>query len=96
LYDFIIVDTAPTMLVTDTLLISQHADLTLYIARAEFTDKKLLNYPKELYTDKRLTNMAFVVNNVSYSNFGYGTKYGYGYGVEQESWIKRSFKRIFK
>lgn len=39
LYDFIIVDTAPTMLVTDTLLISQHADLTLYIARAEFTDK---------------------------------------------------------
>lgn len=96
MYDFIIVDTAPTMLVTDTLLISQHADLTLYIARAEYTDKKLLNYPKELYNDKRLTNMAFVVNNVSYSNFGYGTKYGYGYGVEQESWLKRSFKRIFK
>lgn len=94
-YDFIIVDTAPTMLVTDTLLISQFADLTLYVARAEFTDKKLLNYPKELYTDKRITNMAFVVNNVSYANFGYGTKYGYGYGIERENWIKRSFKRIF-
>lgn len=95
-YDFIIVDTAPTMLVTDTLLISQHADLTLYVTRAEFTDKKLLNYPKELYADKRLNNMAFVVNNVSYSNFGYGTKYGYGYGVEKESWIKSSLKRVFK
>ncbi|HEA30870.1 MAG TPA: polysaccharide biosynthesis tyrosine autokinase [Leeuwenhoekiella sp.] len=95
-YDYIIVDTAPTMLVTDTLLISQYADLTLYVSRAEFTDKKLLNYPKELYTDKKLNNMAFVVNNVSYANFGYGTKYGYGYGVEQESWIKRSVKRIFK
>ena len=95
-YDFIIVDTAPTMLVTDTLLISQYADLTLYVTRAEFTDKKLLNYPKELYTNKRLNNMAFVVNDVSYSNFGYGTKYGYGYGVEKESWIKSSLKRIFK
>jgi len=95
-YDYVIVDTAPTMLVTDTLLISQHADLTLYVCRAEFTDKKLLNYPKELYTDKKLNNMAFVVNNVSYANFGYGTKYGYGYGVDEESWIKRSLKRVFR
>lgn len=86
-YDYVIVDTAPTMLVTDTLLISQYADLTIYVTRAEYTDRKLLNYPAELYEDKKLNNMAFIVNNVSYANFGYGTKYGYGYGVEKDNWI---------
>ena len=93
-YDYVIVDTAPTMLVTDTLLISQYADLTLYVTRAEFTDRKLLNYPAELYADKKLKSMAFIVNNVNYANFGYGTKYGYGYGVEQDNWFTALRKRF--
>ena len=95
-YDYVIVDTAPTMLVTDTLLISQFADLTIYVARAEYTDRKLLNYPSQLYEDKKLHNMAFVVNNVNYANFGYGTKYGYGYGVEKENWLTVLKKRLRK
>ncbi len=95
-YDYVIVDTAPTMLVTDTLLISQYADLTIYVTRAEYTDVKLLNYPAELYADKKLNSMAFVVNNVSYANFGYGTKYGYGYGVHKDSWYTALKKRLIK
>ena len=90
-YDYVLVDTAPTMLVTDTLLISQYADLTVYITRAEFTEKKLLNYPKELEETGKLKNVAFLVNDVSQANFGYGTKYGYGYGVEKKKWYEQLY-----
>ena len=86
-YDYVVVDTAPTMLVTDTLLISQHADFTVYVTRAEYTDKRLLKFPVELYHEKKLRNMAFVVNNVSVSNYGYGNKYGYGYTYGAEKLI---------
>jgi capsular exopolysaccharide synthesis family protein len=83
-YDYVIVDTAPTLLVTDTLLISQLADTTVYVCRAEYTDKKLLEYPKELYQEGKIKNIAFVINGIKITNFGYGSKYGYGYGYGQE------------
>ncbi|MBR9914838.1 MAG: polysaccharide biosynthesis tyrosine autokinase [Algicola sp.] len=79
LYDYIVVDTAPTILVTDTMLISQLADVTVYIARANFTDKKLLNFSKDLYESGKLKNMAYVVNGVG-NNRSYGYNYGYNYG----------------
>ncbi|MGB5418848.1 GumC family protein [Algibacter sp.] len=80
LYDYIIVDTAPTILVTDTLLISQLADATLYIVRADFTEKNLLGHSVELYKNKKLKNLAFVINSVGNSgkyDYNYGHKYGY-------------------
>ncbi|WP_198513459.1 GumC family protein [Confluentibacter lentus] len=79
-YDFVIVDTAPAMLVTDTLLISQYAGHTIYIVRADYTEKQVLNYAKELHADKKLSGMMMVVNDVKQSNFGYGAQYGY-YGT---------------
>ena len=78
-YDYIIVDTAPTILVTDTLLISKLADLTVYITRADYTDKKLITYSRDLKVQGKLNNMAYVVNNVG-GEKGYGYAYGYGYG----------------
>ncbi len=81
-YDYIVVDTAPTILVTDTLLISQLADITVYITRADHTDKKLLTYSKGLKEQGKLTNMAYVINNVGGEKgygYGYGYKYSYGY-----------------
>lgn len=80
-YDYIIVDTAPTILVTDTMLISQLADATIYIARANFTEKKLLGYSKDLHDTGKLKNMAYVVNGVGASkSYGYSYNYGYSYG----------------
>lgn len=81
-YDYIVVDTAPTLLVTDTLLISQLADLSLYVTRADHTDKKLLTYSKGLREQGKIKNMAYVINNidVSKAGYGYGYSYGYGYG----------------
>ena len=101
-YDFIIVDTAPTMIVTDTLLISPLADTTLYVTRAGYTEKKLLDFPKDLKQQGKLKGLAVILNDVDYSKFSYGAKYGYsygygyGYGVEEESKLKKIFKRRSK
>ncbi|WP_299519948.1 tyrosine-protein kinase domain-containing protein [Winogradskyella sp.] len=80
-YDYVIVDTAPTILVTDTMLISQLADATVYLARANYTEKNLLKFSKELHETGRLKNMAYVINSVGASkSYGYSYNYGYNYG----------------
>ena len=80
-FDYIIVDTAPTILVTDTMLISQLADATVYLARANYTEKNLLNYSKDLAETGKLKNMAYVINSVGASkSYGYSYNYGYNYG----------------
>ncbi|QDO93708.1 polysaccharide biosynthesis tyrosine autokinase [Formosa sediminum] len=104
LYDYIIVDTAPIILVSDTLLISQHADATVYVTRAGFTEKKLLGFSNDLYLNKKLNNMVYVVNSISDGNKskGYGYNYGYGYGYHSEesvpevyswTWFKEFIKK---
>lgn len=100
-YDYVLVDTAPTMIVTDTLLISPLADTTLYIVRADITDKKMLDFPKDLKKQGKLKGLAVILNDVDYSKFSYGAQYGYsygygyGYGVDKESRWSRLKKRIF-
>ncbi|WP_111682117.1 GumC family protein [Winogradskyella tangerina] len=87
IYDYVIVDTAPLILVTDTMLISQLADATVYLVRANYTEKNLLKFSRELHDSGKLQNMAYVLNNVGASrSYGYGYNYGYnyGYGSSQE------------
>lgn len=78
-YDYIIVDTAPVHLVTDTLLISKFSDVVIYVVRSNYLDKRLLPVPESLYREKRLRNMAVLLNDTDYEG-GYGYGYGYGYG----------------
>lgn len=89
-YDYIIVDTAPVSLVTDTLLISKYADATIYVVRANKIDKEMLRIPNELYKDKKLNKLTFVLNDSDVTK-GYGYGYGYGYGAKAEntSFIKK-------
>ena len=85
-YDYIIVDTAPTILVTDTMLISQLADATIYIARANFTEKNLMKFSQELSESGKLKNVAYVINGVGASkSYNYSYNYGYGYGYGSKS-----------
>ncbi len=88
-YDYIVVDTAPVMLVTDTFLINKYADLTLYVTRAGYTEKKLLNFALDAKKDGKLHDVSFVLNDVKLANFGYGNKYGYAYGVEKEGFLHK-------
>ena len=78
-YDYIIVDTAPIGMVTDTLLLGDYADAFIYVVRAYYLDKRLLSVAQDLYRDKRLPNMAILINGTDKEK-GYGYGYGYGYG----------------
>jgi capsular exopolysaccharide synthesis family protein len=79
-YDYIIADTAPASLVTDTLMVADYSDLFLYVVRANYLEKRMLIVPETLYKEKKLPNMAMLLNDTD-SKRGYG----YGYGVvEQE------------
>ena len=90
-YDYVIVDTAPTLLVTDTTLITQLADAILYVARANYTDRKLFAFISELKKLNNIQNLGIVLNNVG-DNKGYGYgysyrysyNYGYGYGYSSD------------
>ena len=87
-YDYVIVDTAPLMVVTDTLLISPFADHMIYVTRAEITENKAIDFPIKLQEEGKIKGLAFVVNDVVNSNLGYGGMYGYGYGRSKKKWWK--------
>ncbi len=80
-YDIVMVDTAPTLLVTDTTLIANLADLMVYVTRANHTDKNLLHFINELKALKKINNAGIVLNNVGEQK-GYGYKYGYSYSYK--------------
>ena len=85
LYDYIVVDLAPTILVTDTLLISHLADATICAVRANHTDKKLIPFSVNLSKTNRLKNMVYVINGVKENrSYGYSYNYGYKYGYGDE------------
>lgn len=87
-YDYIVVDTAPVSLVTDTLLIAKNADAFVYVVRSNYLEKELLKIPSNLYQEKKLPNMSIVLNDTDIEK-GYG--YGYGYGVEvvKKTWYQK-------
>lgn len=88
-YDYIILDTAPLMLVTDSFLISEVADVTVYVTRSEVTEKDFINFANSNVESKKIKNVGFVLNDVHKTNFGYGNKYGYGYQAEEKKWWQK-------
>ena len=99
IYDYIIVDTAPVGLVTDTLLIKDFADVTLYITRAGVLEKKSLTILKDIYENKKLNNITALVNGIDLEagyGYGYGKSYVYGGYVEEELEAKNRFFNLFK
>lgn len=77
-YDYILVDTAPVGLVTDTLQVGRVADATIYICRADYTAKSSFELINGLANDEKLPNMAIVINGIDMSKKKYGYYYGYG------------------
>jgi len=83
-YDYIIVDTSAVGIVSDTLLIADHADMFLYVVSVDNVDKRrLADIANTLYEKKRLPNMTMLLNGVKKGTGGYG--YGYGYGNSPNS-----------
>jgi len=78
-YDYIIVDTAPISLVSDTLIVAKYSDVFIYVMRANFLSKHSLSMIEEFHTEKKLSNMSVVLNDTIWrKSYGY-TRYG-GYG----------------
>lgn len=97
-FDYIILDTAPVGMVTDTLLIGRVADLSVYVCRADYTHKAEFTLVNELAENKKLPNLCTVINGLDLKRrkygyyygygkygkyYGYGKRYGYGYGYGQ-------------
>ena len=77
-YDYVIFDTAPVGLVTDTLTIGQHADLTVFVCRADYTPKSSFGMLNTLAKEGKLPNPCVVLNGIDMSRRKYGYYYGYG------------------
>lgn len=79
-YEYIIVDNVPVGIVADATIANRIADLTVFVVRAGRLDRRMLPEIEQLYQEKKLKNMALVLNGAELKNHGYGYVYGYGYG----------------
>lgn len=93
-YDYVILDSAPLMLVTDSYLYSEYADATLYVVRSEVSEKKFIEYASRAVESGRLQHTAFVLNDVDRRKLGYANKYGYGYHAEEQTLWQRIKSRF--
>ena len=102
-FDYVILDTAPVGMVTDTLLIGRVADLSVYVCRADYTRKTEFTLINELAENNKLPNLCIVINGLDLQKkkygyyygygkygkyYGYGKRYGYGYGYGEQSHAK--------
>jgi tyrosine-protein kinase Etk/Wzc len=82
-FDFIIIDTPPVAVVSDTLLLSKLVDVNIFVVRQRYSSKNTLELIQDLYKEEKLKNMGIVINDISLTGYyGYGLRYGYykGYG----------------
>ena len=77
-YDYVILDTAPVGLVTDTLQIARHANVSCYVCRADYTPKSEIGIANSLAKQNQLPNVCMILNGVDMSKKKYGYYYGYG------------------
>lgn len=77
-YDYVIIDTAPVGLVTDTLQVGRVSNLTVYVCRADYTPKENFELINTLHAENKLPNICVVVNGIDLSKKKYGYYYGYG------------------
>ena len=78
IYDYILIDTAPIGLVTDTLQIGRITNATIYVCRADYTPKESFNLINSLNAEKKFPNISIVINGIDMSKKKYGYYYGYG------------------
>lgn len=79
-YDYVIVDSAPVAMVSDTFLLDRVADMTLFVSRADYTPREMVDFINQVVAQKRMKNVVCLFNGVKNAKAGYGYGYGYGYG----------------
>lgn len=77
-FDYVVLDTAPIGMVTDTLMIARTADATVYVCRADYSHKSNLELVNELVESNKFSNVSIVINGIDMNKKKYGYYYGYG------------------
>lgn len=77
-FDYIIVDSAPAGIVTDTLTVARECDMTIYMCRADFTPKESIDIVNDFAQEDKLPKVSIVLNGIDMSKRKYGYYYGYG------------------
>ena len=90
-YDYIIADNVPVGLIADATIANRIADLTIFVVRAGKLDRRQLPDIEKLYQEKKLKNMALVLNGANPERHGYGYSYGYGYGYGYRTKKKKTY-----
>lgn len=80
-YDYVIIDTPPIGLVTDGVILMQHADVNLYVVRHNYSKTKALSVINSLHSQGQVKNVNIIINDFKHTSSGYGYGYGYGYGT---------------
>ncbi len=80
-YDYVIIDSAPIAMVSDTFSLAKYADAVVFVARANYTKRRFVKYLNDVIANKQLENVAVVLND---TNPKYSMGYGYGYGAEDK------------
>lgn len=80
-YDYVIIDSAPIGLVSDTFSLTKFTEVTLYVSRAKYTKRNFIKYLNEVASIGQLKNVAIIVNDTD-PKMSHG--YGYGYGSKQK------------
>jgi capsular exopolysaccharide synthesis family protein len=96
IYDFIILDTAPVQMVSDTLNFSHLADVTVYVTKFNYTDKSALVRLNNFIKKEQLKNVGILINGVNTKSsygYNYGINYGYGYQYQEKKLKKSWFKK---
>ncbi|QBO59667.1 GumC family protein [Chryseobacterium salivictor] len=96
-YDYVLIDSAPMMMVSDSFHILALADVLVYVTRAKYTEKQLLNYVKVVEADENVKKIGIVLNDVDKEElrYGYGGKYGYGYYTDEKKSLWKRLKDKF-
>ncbi len=82
-YDYVFIDNVPLGIVADPEIVKRVADITLFVIRANKTDKRLVTELDKIYKTDKFPNLSVVLNSVKYKKrrcYGYGGYGGYGYG----------------
>jgi capsular exopolysaccharide synthesis family protein len=111
-FDYIVIDTPPLGIVSDARVLAEFADLSIYVVRQRFTQRKQVKMLNDIYLEKRLPNLAMVVNDVkpkgirgyygygyySAGNYGYDYSMGYGYSANGKSHktVFQKFRALFR
>lgn len=108
-YDYIIIDTAPIGVVSDTYLIAQYSDVQLYVTRANYSTKRCLKVMHQAIAMGRFPKCYLILNGVNissgsyayrkygyYNKYGYNGSYGYGYDRSEKRTLKSKLRDFIK